>query len=183
MIIIRVTITEGAFLKGEHGIIYCSCSIHQNKNPEDKNEHRYEITGVPKVPVALSMKQSIELIQHIDQICKKYGIDYLKKESKLSTLKPMIKTLSLDPMVKISEGERHLTLLSAAYSLLITHLNKKRSEELKDFFMSINQYLCESPLPYSAMEFTARIREESQLVEEPKKNNLLSKVVYYTELG
>jgi hypothetical protein len=127
---------------GEHGIMYCSCSIHQN-NPENMNEYRYEISGIPKVPVTLSMKQSIELIQHIDQICKKYGIDYLKKESKLSKLKTMIKTLTLDPMVKISEGERHLTLLSAADSLLITHLNKRKLGEL-DFFMSINQYLCES---------------------------------------
>jgi P4 family phage/plasmid primase-like protien len=154
------------------------------------NEYRYEISGIPKVPVTLSMKQSIELIQHIDQICKKYGIDYLKKESKLSKLKPMIKTLTLDPMVKISEGERHLTLLSAADSLLITHLNKRKSGELKDFFMSINQYLCGSPLSdreiqqiwESAMEFTSKIREGSRLVEEQEetKNNILSKVVYYT---
>jgi P4 family phage/plasmid primase-like protien len=105
----------------------------------------------------------------------------------------MIKTLTLDPMAKISEGERHLTLLSAADSLLITHLHKQRSEEeLKDFFMSMNKHVCESPLPdreiqeiwKSAKEYTTKIREESQLVEEPKetkKNNTLFKVSYYTE--
>lgn len=179
---------------GEHGIMYCSCSIHQNKNPEDMDEHRYEITGVPKVPVTLSMKQSIELIQHINQICLKYGIDYLKKESKLGKLKPMIKTLTLDPMVKISEGERHLTLLSAADSLLLTHLNRQRSEEeLKDFFISLNKHLCEPPLAdreiqdiwKSAKEFVIKKREESQLVEGPqekkKNNNPLTKVSFYTE--
>jgi P4 family phage/plasmid primase-like protien len=177
---------------GEHGIMYCSCSIHQNRNPEDMDEHRYEIAGVPKVPVTLTIKQSIEMVQHVNHICRKYGIDYLKKDSKLSKLKTMIKTLTLDPMVKVSEGERHITLLSAADSLLITHLGKKRSEEeLREFFISMNQHLCESPLPdleiqqiwESAMEFTSKIREGSRLVEEQEetKNNLLSKVVYYTE--
>jgi len=179
---------------GEHGIMYCSCSIHQNKSPEDMNEHRYEITGIPKVPVTLSIKQSIELIQHINRICIKYGIDYLKKDSRLSKLKPMIKTLTLDPMVKVCDGERHLTLLSAADSLLITHLNKQRSEEeLKEFFMRMNQNSCEPPLLdreiqdiwESAKEFTTRIKEESRLVEgqqeTKKENNPLSKVGYYTE--
>jgi P4 family phage/plasmid primase-like protien len=176
---------------GEHGIMYCSCSVHQNRNPEDMNEHRYEIAGVPKVPVTLTIRQSIEMIQHINQICIKYGIDYLKKDSKLSKLRPMIKTLTIDPIVKISEGERHITLLSAADSLLLTDLNKERSEEeLKEYFISMNQHLCESPLPdremqeiwRSAKDFTVKIREESQLVDpQETKNNPISKVGYYTE--
>jgi P4 family phage/plasmid primase-like protien len=179
---------------GEHGIMYCSCSIHQNKNSEDMDEHRYEIVSIPKVPVTISMTQSIELMQHINQVCLKYGIDYLKRNSKLSKLKPMIKTLTLDPMTKVSEGERHPTLLSAADSLLLTHLNKQRSEEeLKDFFICMNKHVCEPPLPdreiqeiwKSAKEFTIKKREESQLVEEPqekkKNNNPLTKVSYYTE--
>jgi P4 family phage/plasmid primase-like protien len=176
---------------GEHGIMYCSCSIHQNKNPEDMDEHRYEIVSIPKGPVTLSMTQSLELIQHINQICLKYGIDYLKKDSRLSKLKPMIKTLTLDPMIKIPEGERHLTLLSAADSLLITHFNKRSEEELKKFFTSMNQYLCESPLSdreiqeiwESAKEFTAKVTKSRSVEEQQEtgKTNPPFKVAYYTE--
>jgi hypothetical protein len=155
---------------GEHGIVYCACSIHQNKDPLDGTEHHYEIIGVPNAPITLSLNQSVEMIQHIDGICAKYGIDYLKKDNRISRLKPMIKSLILDPTIKISEGERHLTLLSAADSTLLMHRDKGITEEnLKTFFMKMNRTLCiPFPLPdweveeiwNSAIEFTNRIRED-----------------------
>ena len=54
---------------GEHGIMYCSPSIH-------KDGHRYEILGV-REPVALSISEADELERHIDDICKRHGIQYL----------------------------------------------------------------------------------------------------------
>jgi hypothetical protein len=137
---------------GEHGIMYCACSIHQNKDPLDRTAHRYEIIGVPRTPIILSLKQSVEMVQHINFICAKYGIDYLKKDSRSSKLKPMIKSLILDPTIKIAEGERHLILLSAADSILLTHKDRGITEEaLKTFFIKMNQTLC-IPLPLSDKE-------------------------------
>jgi P4 family phage/plasmid primase-like protien len=182
---------------GEHGITYCACSIHQSKNPQDRIEHRYEIYGVPNAPITLSLKQSVEMIQHIDRICTMHGINYLKKDNRISRLKPMIKSLILDPTIKISEGERHLTLLSTADSILLMHRDKGITEEnLKTFFMKMNRTLCiPFPLPdweveeiwNSAIEFTNRISgdrwatKEKEKEEDETKLNRFTKVGNYTE--
>jgi hypothetical protein len=162
---------------GEHGIMYCSCSIHQNKNPEDEGEYRYEIIGVPAAPITLSMKLADEMIQHINRIYIRYGIEYLEKDRRISKLRPMIKTLKLDPTIEIFEGDRHITLLSAADSLLLTHLGKVEEEQLKKFFVEINKQLCK-PTPLSddeiesiwrsAIEFARKIREREE-VGQPQK--------------
>ncbi len=47
---------------GEHGIAYCSPSIHKGGYP-------YEIIGT-NTPIALTADQAKELMQHIDGICK-----------------------------------------------------------------------------------------------------------------
>ena len=52
---------------GEHGIAYCSPSIHKDGQP-------YEIIGTAD-PVTLTTDQARELMQHIDDICKKHGAD------------------------------------------------------------------------------------------------------------
>jgi hypothetical protein len=62
---------------GEHGLFFCSPSIHQVGC-------RYEIIGT-KVPAIVH--QDYEL--HIDNICRKYGLTYLDDntfESKVNTL-------------------------------------------------------------------------------------------------
>ena len=45
------------------------------------------------------------------------------------------------------EGQRHITMLSFADSLLINHKNKKSKEELKTFFFLVNDNVCLPPLP------------------------------------
>ena len=47
----------------------------------------------------------------------------------------------------IPEGQRHITMLSFADSLLIKHRNKKSKEDLKTFFLLVNDNICLSPLP------------------------------------
>ena len=54
--------------------MYCSPSIH-------KDGHRYEILGV-REPVALSISEADELERHIDDICKRHGIQYLESGDK-----------------------------------------------------------------------------------------------------
>ena len=53
---------------GEHGIAYCSPSIHKGGQP-------YEIIGTT-TPITLTADQAKELMQHIDGICKKCNVEY-----------------------------------------------------------------------------------------------------------
>jgi hypothetical protein len=166
---------------GEHGLAYCSPSIHRDGHP-------YEIIGTTE-PVVLHTNQAGEMIQHINRICLKYRVEYLEKDSRLSRLNPIIRRLVINPTLRIPEGERHLTLLSTVDSLLIRHSGKgKKSEShLKDFFIQINNTLCDpEPLPESeintmwkdALDFSKTVKqktyeakgwEEGQDVKEPSR--------------
>jgi hypothetical protein len=145
---------------GEHGIMFCSPSIHKNGYP-------YEIMGTTQ-PVALNVIQARELIQHLDQICVKYRIPYLEKVSVLNgELKSMVKRLEINHNIRIPEGQRHNTLISLANSLLFNHLTRGKDIEsqLKGFFDQINDKVCEPPLSLgerdsiwkSALDFVHRI--------------------------
>ena len=88
---------------GEHGIAYCAPSIHRDRTP-------YEIIGTIE-PITLTEEQAKALIQHIDQICKKYNLEYLEKHYRSL----------LDSDSCIYQGERHDSLLSIANSLLFRY--------------------------------------------------------------
>jgi putative DNA primase/helicase len=159
---------------GEHGISFCCPSIHKNKDPEDTNTYRYEIIGTLE-PITLTKLEATEMMQHINRACIKFGVKYLDNDSRISRMKPMIQKLTIDPNIRILQGERHLTLLAVADSLLLRHLaNGKNGARLKDFFVQINEKLCDpEPLPedeinaiwQNANEFVNQIRQES-----PKQN-------------
>jgi len=149
---------------GEHGLAFCSPSIHQDGHP-------YQIIGTTE-PVVLNTKQAREMMQHINRICLKYGLEYFEKDSKFSRLKPMIQRVIINPTLRIPKGERHLTLLSTADSLLIRHLGKRKKteEQLKDFFIQINDRLCDpEPLPENeistiwkdALDFAKTIKQKT----------------------
>jgi putative DNA primase/helicase len=152
--------------EGEHGISNCASSIHQNKDPNDRKEHRYQLIK-PVVPVSLERKQALDMMRHIDSICLKYGVEYLHKNYKHNKLNSIITSLKIDPTIEICEGTRHQTLLSAADSLLLRYRNKGKTEEdLKMFLSEINLRLCNpQPLPEdevneiwnSALEFVNRL--------------------------
>lgn len=163
---------------GEHGISYCAPSIHQNNNPSDSSEYRYQIIK-PILPISLNRKQALEMMYHLDSICLKNGVEYLHKDLKCNKLNPIIKSLTINPTIVIGKGERHQTLLSAADFLLLKYKNKgKTEEELKEFLSEINQQLCNpEPLPDgelneiwdSAIEYVNRIRRVR--VEPAKGSN------------
>jgi putative DNA primase/helicase len=163
---------------GEHGIAFCSPSIHQAGHP-------YEIIGTTE-PAVLNAKQAREMMQHINLICLKFAVPYFENDSKFSRLKPMIQRLIIDPTLRIPEGERHLTMLSVADSLLIRHSGKgkKLESQLKEFFIQINDTLCNpEPLPENeinsiwkdALDFSKTVKqnhnvkgwEEGQDEKEP----------------
>jgi len=171
---------------GKHGIAFCFPSKH-------KDGMRYEIIGTNN-PVTLTIEQARELIQHIDQICIKHKLQYLEKDTFGSSysyspnvsnnLRNIVRTLTIDTTVRIPDGQRHVTLISVANSLLFNHLENKRKgkseKELKQFFEQINRLLCEpEPLPdnelysiwNSAVNFVSRIRENEKAKEKEKAAN------------
>jgi putative DNA primase/helicase len=160
---------------------YSTPSIHQNRNPSDPKQYRYQMLVKPLVPITLSVKQAVEMVQHINSICLENGIQYLEKDYRFNKLKTLTKTLRIDPSITIPEGERHLSLLSAADSLLLMHLEKGKTEtSLKNFFKEINQMLCiPEPLPdselndiwKSAIDFVGRIREAKNENAREKQGN------------
>ena len=115
---------------GEHGIAYCSPSIHKQGQP-------YEIIGTSE-PQTLTIEEAKEFMQQIDHICKKHGIEYLEKHHKNL----------LDSDSKIYEGSRHDSLIKIANSLLFRYGGDAKTEQqdLKDFFADINNKRCEPPL-------------------------------------
>jgi hypothetical protein len=58
---------------GEHGIALCFPSTHKDGMP-------YEIIGTNQ-PITLTLEQARELMQHINQICIKYDLQYLERET------------------------------------------------------------------------------------------------------
>jgi putative DNA primase/helicase len=145
---------------GEHGIVYCSPSTHKNGYP-------YEIIGTIQ-PITLNTIQARELVQHLNQICIEYGVQYLDKVSIIDrSLKDMVKTLTINHTIKVHLGQRHSTLISLADSLLFNHLagGKKNESQLKNFFDRVNEELCDPPLSWverdsiweSALDFVDRI--------------------------
>ena len=102
--------------------MFCSPSIH-------KDGLLYEIIGTAH-PITLNIVQARELIQHINQICINHGVHYLDKVSTIGgRLKDIIKSLTINHAIEIPQGQRHITLISLADSLLFTHLGKGKKTE------------------------------------------------------
>jgi hypothetical protein len=159
---------------GEHGIMFCAPSMHKDGYP-------YEIIGTTE-PASLNILQAREMIQHLNHICIEHGLEYLADVREIRKLKPMLKSLTIDKNIRIYQGKRHLTLLAAADSLLLSHLgNRRKKGDLKDFLKKMNDLLCEpEPLPEqeldeiweSALEFVAKNKRE-QLDRSPKNVSLV----------
>jgi hypothetical protein len=135
--------------KGEHGTMFVSSSTHENG-------FNYEIIGPAREPLLLSSENAMEMMNHIDYICTKHGLEYLQSERNqilTDPLKKIIKSLKIDTdfQYKIPEGMRNTTLLSFADSLLINHRNNKNKskDELKSFLIKVNEKVCTTPLPQS----------------------------------
>jgi hypothetical protein len=87
---------------GTHGIAYCTLSVH-------KNGQRYQILGTTK-PVKLSENAANQMKQHIDAICKKYGLHYLQHDDGNGRALTPIPDLFKDEYVIVEGNNRHLQL-------------------------------------------------------------------------
>jgi hypothetical protein len=150
---------------GEHGIAYCSPSIHKDGQP-------YEIIGTTH-PITLTAVEAKELMQHIDNICKKYGVEYLDKH--YSNL--------LDSDSKIYQGSRHDSLISIANRILFRYcggneINKGKLEELKSTFVNINEQRCDPPLTIrevdsiwkDAVAYYKKIKDQEKEKQQTKES-------------
>jgi P4 family phage/plasmid primase-like protien len=153
--------------RGEDGIIFCTDSPHEDGT-------RYQFIGTDE-PHILSKTQAIEMIQHINSICVRNGIEYINKKVLLNPkIKKMIKSLRVIPHknIKHLEGERHNTLISVANSILFCHYRKdnegnSNEEKLKAFFEELNQEICE-PEPISKNEVDSIWNSCLDFVEKTK---------------
>jgi hypothetical protein len=151
---------------GEHGVANCAGSIHENGQ-------QWEIIG-SKEPVTLTEEQANELIQYIDTVCKKHGVEYLDKH---------YSKVILDSDTKIYEGTRHTSMISITDRLLFKHLDKGKSEEeIKQMVKDINNTRCVNasslplPLPDKEIEDIWRdaldyVRKRKQSEHEERRNN------------
>jgi P4 family phage/plasmid primase-like protien len=159
---------------GEHGISFCSPSIH-------KNGHPYEIIGTLE-PAILTTEQAIQLMQHIDEICINNGLQYLENNLD-EKIRGLTKSLVIDQTVKIPAGQRHNSLISIANSILFRHLGAKDEDVLKGFFMQVNSVLCyPEPLQEgevnsiwnSAIDFVTKNQKH---LEQDNASSLVEKLV------
>lgn len=135
-------------VKCEHFTMFTAPSIHTNGYP-------YEVLGVKE----LVLFDQLEI--HLDNIFKKYGIEYLDQSNNYNNtsssklpkeLRQLVYLLEIPPdfHFPIPEGSRHPTLVSFANSLLIKHKPDTNitNDRLKDFFYEVNEKLCvPEPLP------------------------------------
>ena len=126
---------------GEHGLLFCTPSPH-------KNGHNYEILG--KIPDATYLTVYDQFEQHIDSICRKYGIPYLDG---VDGNKP---TLTMTDLYKedtvILEGHnRHEGILRYIESLLWNNPMAPLGD-IKQWAMIKNERLCKPPLDKTEFE-------------------------------
>ena len=110
---------------GVHGIMFCTPSLHKSGFP-------YTIIGNPE-PVRLNIKQADELEQHIDSICRRYGLKYLdnQKASNVTCSTPIQDLFKADTII-LEGHNRHEGLLRAMESLILRNRNIFSSEEIKE---------------------------------------------------
>jgi hypothetical protein len=115
---------------GEHGIAFCSPSIH-------KDGHPYEILGARKDPKTCGK----EVEDRLFNIYKKYGLNIDENEKKI----PITKIFEEDFV--IFEGHnRHEGLLRAMESLIFRNKEILSKEKIKDLAYIWNKDHCNPPL-------------------------------------
>jgi hypothetical protein len=118
--------------------LFCCPSIH-------KNGHSYQILGTQEPVIGDGFEQ------HIDNICKKYGISYLtdgNDNGRSSSPLPLVPIEDLfKPDTKIYEGHnRHEALLRAMESLIARNRSILSIYKIQELAKEWNNTHCEPPL-------------------------------------
>ncbi len=137
--------------EGKHGIMFASPSVH-------KHGYRYEIIDC-QIPMLLD-----PIVQIVELVCSKYGINYLKNVTNNVSLIPMAEIKSDD--AKIIEGGRHEAMLRFADSVYKKALPNTTDKIILEMVMAKNKIMCEPPLDESEI-----IKLQKQAKEKVKEWN------------
>jgi hypothetical protein len=180
--------------KGIHGIAYVTPSVH-------KNGHPYAIIGTTK-PILLNPSEAHGMMDHLDAICRKHNLKYLKDPSasgfsynndqngdvsivEEEEREPSSRVLGGDgknliPMEEIEKDDfvvyeghnRHEILLRYMESRIVKLKNKATLSEIKDLCYVKNQKMCKPPL--DDKEFERQWKDATKFI---KKNEYDEEVV------
>jgi hypothetical protein len=129
---------------GNHGIAYCTPSIH-------KNGQRYQILGTRK-PVKLSEDAANQVKEHIDNICKKYGLCYLENDDGNGRALTPMSELFKDEYVIFEGNNRHEAMLRVMDSLIKRNYAILSSKQIMQFAYDWNQKHCQPPLDTAELD-------------------------------
>jgi hypothetical protein len=156
--------------KGTHGIAYCAPSVH-------KNGSRYQIIGTAR-PTKLSKSQAEEMKQHIDAICKKYGLQYLENEDRIGRSLRPVADLFRDEYIIVEGNNRHEALLRVMDSLIRRNFEIMSLEEIEQIAYQWNKKHCQPALDDREFDrqwkqatnfIVPQIKEEEERREEEQK--------------
>jgi hypothetical protein len=130
---------------GEEGIAFCTPSLH-------KNGDRYVLIGTT-TPKPLTEEKAKEVMNHIDTILKKYGIEYLDKSGNGKAASQPVEELFKEGAVVYAGNNRHNALLKMGMSIVMSLRGKIPLSTCKEIvFGVINQIYCEPPLERDEFE-------------------------------
>lgn len=140
---------------GEHGIMFASPSVH-------KNGSRYEIIDC-EIPMLLD-----PIVQVIEMICTRYGMNYLKNVSNNNSLIPMSEIKSDD--AEIMQGHnRHLALLRYAGSVYAQKLPNMTDKIMLEMIRAKNNLMCKPPLEdLEVIKLQEQAKDKCEKKEETK---------------
>lgn len=142
-----------------NNLMYCTPSIHINGT-------RYEILGTFE-PATLNDLQTDDLELHINNICKKYGIDYLnnKNDRLLTPIRELFQ-----PEYRVLEGHnRHEGLLRVMESLITRNRTILSLEKIRDLSREWNNSHCMPPL--NDEEFERQWRSAVEFIKKSNQNS------------
>jgi hypothetical protein len=124
----------GLEIKGVKDLVCVWPSVHETG-------YQYENVGAAE-PSTLTVEEARQLMQHINQVCHRYNVPYLEKDTSLERFKPMIKRLVIFyTSIRIPHHERHKTQIPIANSILFNHLGRKSEDDLKNLLKLILNYV------------------------------------------
>jgi hypothetical protein len=161
--------------QGEHGIAFCSPSLHKDGYP-------YEILGETKEPKTCGK----EVEERLFNIYKKYGLNTDENKQKIP-----IEKLFEEDFVILEGHNRHEGLLRAMESLIFRNKEILSKEKIKVLAYEWNQEHCNPPLDDKEFEkqwncaigfinkngFDKDEKTENTSLQEEEKENAISKIL------
>jgi hypothetical protein len=120
-------------------IVFCAPSYHQNGE-------QIKFIGNCTIPITLNERESEELMQHLDNIHKKYGMQYRELANRNGKSLIPMEELEKDDFVIYERQNRHEALLRRMESKIRKKYGKWTWDEIKENCYAWNHKHCKPPL-------------------------------------